>query len=1196
MRRRIALAMILAAAAALPASDVPARHPRARHENQVVTTAVVQARKALFEDSQLDHARQLAQEELRHNPADIETLFIEMEAAALQADTTSVLHAALNLGELSGAAQRDPRVAIAMARMLDLAANTEDFRPAIPRIQAMLARFRNAGDHPHAGFLRTALAAAAADGAPGINLEKAARESGVMTAWRVAGPFGHYGNLEFDQHWAPEQDALAPPASDGHAIEQLHFADGTFRLPDYFARNGVFYAAAETTTGAGRWIVRAETAGTIEVLVDGAVALRKDDRFRASPEIAWRALRLKPGRHHVLVKFLASAAPFRIAFLPAPPAAPQSPRAEIDYAPEAAYVAAAHKYWAGDYHGVISGLDSGNARSAAMSFLAYKAWTHVSDDSPETTAMLNATLQAAPSATAAEYELAARALAADRTDEALNRLQLVITVRENFQPGQQLLAQIAIRLNWPVLAEKALDNQLRAHPSCDVLLQGYKFFAGHARYERARELRRKLASCAPDTLAYMKSLSESGEHQQAAAATEAAVARRPLDRSARELLVRELALTGALDKARTAAQELAALAPNSPSYRRMAQIAAANPEALLDDAGLRASEFGQRAAFYAKYRRDGVEMVRRTGQRKFSGGPAVMLVNDRVARLWDDGSVSVYIHKLTRVLDRDGIEKYGEADIPRGAEVLELRTIKADGSVAEPEFTPQKATVSMPALAPGNAIDQEYVVHYPGGGIAEHAAAFRHTLGSFNAPILYSRFVAITPASDASIRAEAAPGISTGPNELTNSMRVHTWEKDDIPQSVEEVATARGDVLPVARLESEFHNGWIDVRDRFRNELATALRIGPRVERVAARVRAQEPQARAREIFRTIANSIRPAGAFNTDNMTSAEQTLASLSGSRTIAVLAVARAAGLDADLVLGRNAGNVVHDTRASLGLYSRPLVRFRFGDGREMFADAETEGMAFGSVPPSFERQDALLVPAPQEKENDGMPADGSTILSLPANSEEQSVAEGDVTLDDDGSLQADVTIRLGAWRAAQMRSILAGIDPAQRPRFYHQLAVRIFAGADDVTGSTRNERDPDRPLELVLHCRAPRYVNLAPGIADMDQLVPTLGLRKMYSSPSRKFPLFIDTPLVESAAFRLHLPPGVSVLHGAPDMNVNGPFGSYSLSVRQPSPTELDIQRSFRIPVQVIAPERFPEFSTFAAKIDEAERQRITLEKD
>ena len=49
---------------------------------------------------------------------------------------------------------------------------------------------------------------------------------------------------------------------------------------------------------------------------------------------------------------------------------------------------------------------------------------------------------------------------------------------------------------------------------------------------------------------------------------------------------------------------------------------------------------------------------------------------------------------------------------------------------------------------------------------------------------------------------------------------------------------------------------------------------------------------------------------------------------------------------------------------------------------------------------------------------------------------------------------------------------------------------------MTGATRNEHDPDRTLELVLHCRAPRYVSLGQGTTEIDQLVPTLGLKKMY----------------------------------------------------------------------------------------------------
>ena len=43
-----------------------------------------------------------------------------------------------------------------------------------------------------------------------------------------------------------------------------------------------------------------------------------------------------------------------------------------------------------------------------------------------------------------------------------------------------------------------------------------------------------------------------------------------------------------------------------------------------------------------------------------------------------------------------------------------------------------------------------------------------------------------------------------------------------------------------------------------------------------------------------------------------------------------------------------------------------------------------------------------------------------------------------------------------------------------------------------------------------------------------------------------------------------------------------------------PHQVDVHRDFRIPVQVIAPDRYSAFVNFAVRIDEAERQRISLE--
>ena len=72
----------------------------------------------------------------------------------------------------------------------------------------------------------------------------------------------------------------------------------------------------------------------------------------------------------------------------------------------------------------------------------------------------------------------------------------------------------------------------------------------------------------------------------------------------------------------------------------------------------------------------------------------------------------MYYTRITRTLNKDGISRYGEVTLPRGADLLELRTIKAYGEIIEPELAQQKPTISMPALEPGDAIEEEYVLHY----------------------------------------------------------------------------------------------------------------------------------------------------------------------------------------------------------------------------------------------------------------------------------------------------------------------------------------------------------------------------------------------------------------------------------------------------------------------------------------------------
>ena len=98
------------------------------------------------------------------------------------------------------------------------------------------------------------------------------------------------------------------------------------------------------------------------------------------------------------------------------------------------------------------------------------------------------------------------------------------------------------------------------------------------------------------------------------------------------------------------------------------------------------------------------------------------------------------------MLTKDGLGKFGEVTIPEGADVLTLRTVKADGTTREPEEIPDKDTVSAPDLEVGDYVEFEYLDRdgpqpaFPGGFLAE-----RFYFASADAPLDRSEYLLIVP-------------------------------------------------------------------------------------------------------------------------------------------------------------------------------------------------------------------------------------------------------------------------------------------------------------------------------------------------------------------------------------------------------------------------------------------------------------------
>ena len=118
--------------------------------------------------------------------------------------------------------------------------------------------------------LNAALLHAAMDGARGLDPVALAHASGVLTEWRIVGPLGRHPLLDFDQLSISPNDDLTQASYDNRAVENFQFPGGIISLPPYLPTRGIFYAAGHfASLAAGAWTVRFESAGALEIYVDG---------------------------------------------------------------------------------------------------------------------------------------------------------------------------------------------------------------------------------------------------------------------------------------------------------------------------------------------------------------------------------------------------------------------------------------------------------------------------------------------------------------------------------------------------------------------------------------------------------------------------------------------------------------------------------------------------------------------------------------------------------------------------------------------------------------------------------------------------------------------------------------------------------------------------------------------------------------
>jgi tetratricopeptide (TPR) repeat protein len=600
------------------------------------------------------------------------------------------------------------------------------------------------------------------------------------------------------------------------------------------------------------------------------------------------------------------------------------------------------------------------------------------------------------------------------------------------------------------------------------------------------------------------------------------------------------------------------------------------------------------------YRLDGRQVIRafEASGRRYAA-PAVVVLDRAVARVFPDGAEAVLTHEIVRVESKDAIDRWGEVEVPQGAEILTLRTHKPDGTTREPEEIVGKETVSAADLAIGDYVEWETLeTKPPSDAFAPGFLGDRFYFQSFDAPLDRSEFLMVTPRGmkvDLDHRAGAPVAeVAAGPDGTT----VTTFAARRVPQLFAERSSVPAiEYVPSVRASSGVT--WPAWARFLEEQLYGTARSSPALRAVARTIAADagagpdDRTRRAAAILRWVTENIEAAD----DLRDPATFTLARGRGNRLALVLALARELGVPARPVLARSRLVAEPDAPApvqELDDFGDTLVEMDLGPVR-VYADPRLRHAAFGYLPPGLDGARTMSL------------TDAHTGLARSAGTADGRTVDMTIRLDEQGGGVAVATEELTGWPALEWAELVdkLGADRAKLRQDFEQRWLGVhFPGA--------RLRDLDVDLPRASGGAAGpgtvrvRYSFVDPQLAVRSghemKLQPTFFRsqpgRRFATEPQRSTTLVLgfDVPFRMTATVEL---PHAAKLMDPParQEGVIARKGGYRFveerSLRPGSPDVLVLRRESALPLMRVPPQEYAGVAADLRRVDGLEQQEIRI---
>jgi cellulose synthase operon protein C len=1073
-------------------------------------------------------------------------------------------------------------------------------------------------------------------------------EAGLVSTLSLVGPLSALRDLAFDAKTPPEVDGALPASLPGPfgamALRGIPTPDGELNLSAEGPLGDVYVAAVDVEVQTeGTYVVHTGGNGAYRAVLDGTVLY--DRRPFASPAslVNARGAFLDVGKHRLLLVLLrgeraasVSVAIFRADGQPAALRFSSATGAAAHWGgvktvevarvvPTAADVRASLLAEAGPtlatYLAVrdAEGRDRDGAKRllSAQTLPATPAWAALSAQ----VALSDSTLPTKVArGRAAAFLEAALAKDAGDVESLLTRAALALDEQRMSQAGDSIRAARAAHtpVGFPVdLAEARLSLALGLDAQGDAFgTEALKAEEGLCaalalRYDLA--MRREAVSEADKLLLLLKSCpGEEGravEHAKARGHLKEAVAlaeKRLLEEPASVALAQGLASLQVADKhpdeALLLLGRMRALWPRYAGVlKQLAEVQALKGEAkealasrqealLLDGGDLSLRRLVERQLtgkeLLAAQALDGKAALKAYQQGAHDEeAPSVLVLDAATTRAFADGSTVDRIHTVQKVLDQSGIQEVAEVSLPPGAQLLALRTLKADGKVLEPESIEGKETISMPGVAVGDAVEQEFLLAHAARGPAVPgwtAGAFYYQVNQV--PDAFATYTVLAPA-DSGMEVDAhnmkAPPVTRG-----KEADVFHQEVRHSPAFVPEPEgpPAANEVLPLVV---------VGAGSRGQEQLLTAgmdnslERLRPSAE-VETFARAAAGGRKGLEAVRAIYAAVhgrllgRDAGLG-----LSATASLAQDRGSRLALLRASLATLGIPTRLVAVRTF-NVDPGpyTFPNEGLFPYLCLRVEPKGTEPVWLDTFVRYAPFGELPEQAANgREAYLLPEP------GLPLEAlRTPGGSPSKSKEVTL---DMALDTDGTLTGKAVDVYRGFEAAQLAEALEALSTEERLQALQSALSAYFGGAELSDVRVEAPRAVGATVTVRYNFRAAHFARVEGHRMVLGPLTyPTYLGRRFVQAGERRLPLFIDSTEAVHSRVSLTLPVGWVLDAPLPKAQVDGAFGLFTRAEAL-SGNRLSVDENYRLDMARIPVARYDAFAQFAGEVDLLQSRDVVL---